>query len=164
MTQGKDIGAVGQAQAAPGCAPTLCAACESNNWEAVAAFASCRFGTVIAVRQFSAECQRAFDRIAVGRDLNPWSDSSWCTWIRNRVYDLGLMPAASGAAPQDIRVGCLLHVFFPFIYESEEMIGVLNRSEPSVIGQRIARSKMFTTAATAAPVDIVARRVAGGAA
>lgn len=78
-------------------------------------------------------------------------------WCKNRLQEWKLWPTAGHEGCGDIRLEAILHVFFLFLEETQEMIALLPEGSPTEA--KLARSKVSKTNKVIQPIDKTAERV-----
>lgn len=78
-------------------------------------------------------------------------------WCKNRLYEWDQIPKAGKQGCGDIRLEAILHVFFLFLDETQEMLSLLPEGVKAVA--KPARSKVSKTNELIHPIDKTAERV-----
>ena len=122
---------------------------------------------VDAVRQF---CRTMFD-VDPGEDTatrlcvawkkhhgGKWHTSAGpAMWVKNRLREWEEWPTAGHEGCGDVRLEAILHVFFLFLKETQEMLA--NLPEGAKATPKVARSKISKTQELIQPIDRVAHDV-----
>lgn len=127
---------------------------DGEEWQSLADIARERFGVCVSSRDLRNACEAS----KRGYGGNAKKIETPVEWLKLRLMQIGAF--ASKGNIQVVRVKCELHIFFPCLEETEDMLALLAWDEEQ-IQQAEARSKIFATNLVPRPIDTVAQRVSG---
>lgn len=131
-------------------------ACEGRNYDFIAGYLSAWYKIEIS----RDDVQSLFERS--GSNGHPtWHDGSWLMWLKNGLIERGHFHSLQGRVSDDelFLSTATLHIFFPRLLETEEMLSRLPEPESGSKERKIARSKIFATQKVPAPIDGLASKV-----
>ena len=128
----------------------------AENWDAVAEWLLLRHGVDITATAIAEACKEPLKRLRT-KD-NKWSDGTWDMRLRVRIDHLHAWPTVPWRESFEDLTPTQMHVFFPFLSETIEMLARLPEGSPAKA--KPARSKISATnLVEITPIDATAARV-----
>lgn len=142
----------------------------SGDWSSLTEEVHRRFDVIVDTKNLQDACSEALrkhlgkhgEELFRAHCLGPdGQESSWQLWLKNRLDEMGVCTAHRTGQPDATSVtSAVLHIFFLYLEETEDMLERLRR-EPVGTESQTARSKLAkTNQKNVRPIDKTAFRVA----